>query len=167
MTTHVNERAVQAAPGSFAGGFKTASRRVTQADVDLFAALSGDHHPQHVDAEWSRSSIFGERVAHGMLVLSWATGLVPLDPDRVVALRRVEAKFKSAVRPGDEIHVEGRPTAAKRLDERHRLVTTSWRILNQEGVLVVRASVDVVWRDAEPAGFSHIDVEPTPGVCPL
>jgi acyl dehydratase len=147
--------------------FTTGARRVSQADVDLFAALSGDHHPQHVDAEWSRSSIFGERVAHGMLVLSWAAGLVPLDPERVVALRRVEAKFKNAVRPGDEIHVEGRATGSKPLDGTHRLVTSSWRILNQDDVLVVRASVDVVWRDAEPGGSGSREFETAPGVLPL
>jgi 3-hydroxybutyryl-CoA dehydratase len=75
--------------------FTTRARTITESDVVAFATLTGDLHPQHVDADWAAASRFGERVAHGMLVLSYAVGLVPLDPDRVVALRRVrEAVFK-------------------------------------------------------------------------
>ena len=75
--------------------FSTRGRTVTEADVVGFAALTGDWHPQHTDAEWAAGSRFGERIAHGLLVLSYAAGLVPLDPERVVALRRVgDAVFK-------------------------------------------------------------------------
>ena len=69
--------------------FTTRGRTVTEADVVGFASLTGDWHPQHADAEWAASSPFGERIAHGMLVVSLAAGLVPFDPGRVVALRRV------------------------------------------------------------------------------
>ena len=70
-------------------------RTVTKPTSSRFAALTGDLHPQHTDADWSASSRFGERIAHGLLVLSFAAGLVPLDPDRIVALRGVrDAVFK-------------------------------------------------------------------------
>ena len=60
-----------------------------------FAGLTGDMHPQHTDAEWSAQSRFGERIAHGLLVLSCGAGLMPFDPERIVALRRVgDAVFK-------------------------------------------------------------------------
>src|ERR671927_1519986 len=88
--------------------FTTRGRTVSEADVVAFAGLTGDYHPQHTDAEWSAQGPFGERIAHGMLVLSYAAGLVPFDPERVVALRRVgDAVFKAPVRLGDTIHVEG------------------------------------------------------------
>ena len=95
-----------------------AGRTVTEADIVAFAALTGDTHPQHTDAEWAAGSRFGEQIAHGLLVLSSAAGLMPFDPDRVVALRKVgDAVFKQPVLIGDTVHVEGespRPARARR-----------------------------------------------------
>ena len=45
--------------------FTTRGRTVTEADVVGFAALTGDWHPQHSDAQWAADSPFGERIAHG------------------------------------------------------------------------------------------------------
>jgi 3-hydroxybutyryl-CoA dehydratase len=127
--------------------FHTGSRTVTQDDVTAFAALTGDHHPQHVDEAWAAGSPFGGRIAHGMLVVSLAVGLVPFDPERVMALRRVgDVVFKRPVRPGDAIRVSGRIEALRDLDEEAGLVTFGWRILDQENRLVCRATVDVLWR---------------------
>ena len=127
--------------------FSTRPRAVAEADILEFAALTGDSHPQHVDPDWADSSRFGEQIAHGLLVLSFAIGLLPLDPDRVVALRRVsDAVFKQPVKIGDALRVEGKITALKELDAEQGLVETSLRILNQGDRLVVRASVELVWR---------------------
>jgi acyl dehydratase len=127
--------------------FVTRGRTVTEADVVLFAGLTGDMHPQHVDAEWSAASRFGERIAHGMLIASYAVGLMPFDPERVVALRRVgDLVFKQPARIGDTIHVEGEIADRRELDPGHGLVTCRWRILNQRGKVVARATVEVVWR---------------------
>jgi 3-hydroxybutyryl-CoA dehydratase len=127
--------------------FVTRGRTVTEADVVGFANLTGDTHPQHTDAEWAASGRFGERIAHGMLILSFAAGLVPFDPDRVVALRRVgDATFKAPVKLGDTIHVEGSVEDKRELDDEHGLVTCRWRVLNQRGKLVARVSVDAVWK---------------------
>src|SRR5437764_721837 len=57
--------------------FLTGGRTVTEADVVSFACLTGDMHPQHTDRAWAASSLFGERVAHGMLVASFALGMLP------------------------------------------------------------------------------------------
>jgi 3-hydroxybutyryl-CoA dehydratase len=129
--------------------FVTRGRTVTETDVVGFGTLTGDLHPQHVDADWSASSRFGERIAHGLLVLSYAAGLVPFDPERVVALRGVrDAVFKAPVKLGDTIHVEGEIAKKKELDPGHGLVEVRWRVLNQRGKLVLRAAVEVVWRRA-------------------
>ena len=78
--------------------FTTRGRTVTEADVVSFAALTGDWHPQHTDAVWASESPFGERIAHGLAVVSFAAGLVPFDPERVMALRRVaDATFQLPV----------------------------------------------------------------------
>jgi acyl dehydratase len=127
--------------------FTTPERTIGEEDVLEFAALTGDRHPQHTDARWAADSRFGEQIAHGLLVLSYAVGLMPLDPDRVVALRRVgDAVFKKPVKIGDSVHVEGEITGLTELDPEHGLVETRWRILNQSGRLVARASAEMVWK---------------------
>jgi 3-hydroxybutyryl-CoA dehydratase len=127
--------------------FQTPGRTITEADVVAFAALTGDWHPQHADATWAARSQFGERVAHGMLLLSYAVGLVPLDPSRVVALRGLDrVVFKRPALIGDTIHVEGHMESAKPLDESTALATLRWRIVNQSGATIARATVEVVLR---------------------
>jgi 3-hydroxybutyryl-CoA dehydratase len=127
--------------------FETHARTIGEPDITSFATLTGDTHPQHTDAEWAARSRFGERIAHGLLVLSYAAGLVPLDPDRVVALRKVgDATFKQPVRSGDTVHVEGEVTRTRPLDDEHGLVECRWKVVNQSGKLVLRASVELVWR---------------------
>jgi 3-hydroxybutyryl-CoA dehydratase len=138
--------------------FSSPGRTVTEADVVAFAGLSGDFHPQHTDAVWAEGSMFGERIAHGMLVLSYALGLVPFDPDRVMALRQVRSKFKAPVRLGDTIRVEGGVEAVRALDAGSGLVETAWRVLNQDGAAVVLASVQVVWRRGAVGAVEEGDV---------
>jgi 3-hydroxybutyryl-CoA dehydratase len=127
--------------------FQTGGRTVTESDVIGFCALTGDWHPQHCDPGWAARSPFGERIAHGMLVMSLAVGLVPLDPERVLALRRVsDVVFKRPVRLGERISVAGKLTARTPIDERAGLVDFSWSVRNQAGALVCRAAVQVLWR---------------------
>jgi 3-hydroxybutyryl-CoA dehydratase len=129
--------------------FQTEGRTVSEADIGSFAGLTGDTHPQHVDADWAAGSRFGERIAHGLLVLSFAAGSMPFDPERVVALRRIgDAVFKQPVLIGDSVHVEGEVVDTRPIDDEHGLVTCRWRVLNQHGRLVLRASVELVWRRA-------------------
>ena len=127
--------------------FTTRGRTVTEADVVAFAAQTGDFHPQHVDARWAAAGPFGERIAHGMLVLSYAAGLVPFDPERVVALRRVrDATFKRPVRLGDTIHVRGRVSATSEIDDGSGLVTVALNVVGERERTVLRATVELVWR---------------------
>ena len=158
-------------PADIAPGdrFATSGRTVTESDVVGFAALTGDWHPQHADAVWAASSPFGERIAHGMLVLSFAVGLVPLDPDRVLALRRVrDATFKRPVKLGDTIHVEGRVDEVKPIDDATAIVALAWSVVNQEGKTVTRAVVEVVWRTGDGAASNGAAAEePIAGVLPL
>lgn len=135
------------APGD---AFATRGRTVTEADVVAFAAQTGDFHPQHCDARWAASSPFGERIAHGMLVLSFAVGLVPFDPERVLALRRADATFKRPVRLGDTIHVEGSVVELSEVSDEAGLVTLGWRVLNQDGQAACRARVEVLWKRDAP-----------------
>ena len=60
--------------------FTTRGRTITEGDLTSFSALTGDWHPQHCDAEWASRSRFSGRVAHGMLVLSYAVGTHAVRP---------------------------------------------------------------------------------------
>lgn len=144
--------------------FTSRARTVTEADVVGFASLTGDWHPQHSDAVWAAASPFGSRIAHGMLVVSLAVGLVPLDPEWVVALRRItDVVFKRPVRLGDTVHVEGRLDGLREVDAATGIASWQWRIVNQRGRLVCRATVDVLWRrDAAEAADLPLKFEPVP-----
>jgi 3-hydroxybutyryl-CoA dehydratase len=132
---------------SAATGRTTAVRAVTERDILAFAALTGDSHPQHTDPSWAAGSRFGEQIAHGLLVLSFAVGLLDLDPDRVVALRRVrDAVFKRPVKIGDVIRVETETTGTHSVDAEHELVDTRIRIVNQDDQLVLRANLELLCR---------------------
>jgi len=127
--------------------FVTGEHVVTADEVLEFAELTGDHHPQHVDPAWAATSAFGEQIAHGMLVVSLAAGLVPFDPSRVVALRALkDVTFKRPAAFGDGLHVEGRIEALRPVGEDAGLVTLAWRVLDAQDRLVCRARVDVLWK---------------------
>jgi acyl dehydratase len=55
--------------------WRSGGRTVTEADIAAFAGVSGDFNPIHVDAQYAAGTVFGQRVAHGALVLAIATGL--------------------------------------------------------------------------------------------
>jgi 3-hydroxybutyryl-CoA dehydratase len=131
--------------------FISRGRTITEADVVAFGALTWDSHPQHMDAQWSATSPFGERVAHGMLVVSYAVGLVPFDPDRVLALRGLDnVVFKRPVKLGDTIRVKGAVIALRPIGEEAGLVQWRWSVVNQDDQLAARALVEVLWRSDPP-----------------
>lgn len=145
--------AEEAAQGLPAVGSRsvTRARTITEGDVTMFAALTGDRHPQHTDAEWARTSMFGERIAHGLLVLSFALGLEGLDPSRVVALRRLRnVVFKRPTRIGDTIHAQITVAATQVVNEGTSLVRLDWVVANAREETLVRASIDVLWRTSTP-----------------
>ena len=88
----------------------TAGRTVTETDIVTFAGLSGDFNQIHIDEEYSKSTPFSARVAHGLLGLSMASGLVVQTgfmEGTIMAFREVnEWKFIKPIYIGDTIHVE-------------------------------------------------------------
>lgn len=88
----------------------SSGRTVTEADIVNFAGLSGDFNNMHIDEEFAKKTVFKGRVAHGMLVLSIATGLWFTMPRlATVAFMGLEDwRFKGAVKPGDTVHIKRR-----------------------------------------------------------
>jgi acyl dehydratase len=124
----------------------TRGRTLTEADLVAFSGLTGDRHPQHVDAVWAAASPFGERIAHGMLLLSYAVGLAEFDPRRVVALRSVErCVFKRPGKIGDTMRADCVVTALTPIDDERGLVGLGLKIRSERDLLA-RAEVAVVWR---------------------
>lgn len=54
----------------------SSGRTITEADIVLHAGQTGDFYPHHMDAEWCKTQVFGQRVAHGTLILSVAVGML-------------------------------------------------------------------------------------------
>jgi acyl dehydratase len=76
-----------------------------------------------------------------------AGGLVPFDPERVVALRRVgDVVFKRPVRLGDTLRVNGKVLETADVGEEAGMVGFAWNVVNQDDRVVARARVDVLWR---------------------
>ena len=82
-------------------------RTVTEADVVSFAGLSGDFNNMHIDEEFAKKTVFGTRVAHGLCVLSIASGLWFTMPRlATIAFMGLEDwRFSDAVKFGDTIHI--------------------------------------------------------------
>lgn len=118
----------------------TRGRTITEADIVAFAGLTGDYNPMHTDAEYMKSSAFGQRIAHGMLSLSYAVGQayqLGFMERTVLAFRGIEMKFSLPVYIGDTLHVEmvvKEKKAAPRMGG--GLVTIEVKIINQAGKTV-------------------------------
>ncbi len=88
----------------------TAARTVTEGDIVAFAGLSGDYNQIHTDVEFSKNTPFKRRIAHGLLSVSIASGLIDRSgfmEGTVLAFREINNwKFSRPVYIGDTIHVE-------------------------------------------------------------
>lgn len=128
----------------FQPGFRlvTAGRTITEADIVAFAGLSGDYNPIHTDAAFSQRTPYGGRVAHGLLCLSVASGLLMqtgILTGTVLALREIhDWKFVKPVFPGDTLHVEmevGEVRPLPRLQAGALIIHLQIKNQNEEGVM--------------------------------
>ena len=96
MTYHID----QLHPGMSASTSKT----VTETDIILFAGISTDVNPAHIDEEYCKGTMFGSRIAHGMLSAGFisATLANKLPGPGTIYLSQT-LKFKAPVRPGDTV----------------------------------------------------------------
>jgi acyl dehydratase len=120
--------------------FITPARTVTEADVTMFAALSGDYNRLHTDAEYAAEGPFGERIAHGLLGLSIVVGLMfrtDIDPDSAVAFLGLSWKFTGPVKFGDTIHASIRIASMRETRAPDRgIIVEAIQLLNQRAELV-------------------------------
>ncbi len=95
----------------------SAARTITEGDIVSFAGLSGDFNQIHTDFEFAKSTSYGKRIAHGLLVTSIASGLLAqsgIIEGTVMAFREISAwKFTKPVFIGDTVRVEAEVMAVK------------------------------------------------------
>jgi acyl dehydratase len=89
--------------------FSSSGRTITESDIVMFAGLSGDYNQIHTDIEFCKNTPIGQRIAHGLLVTSIASGLIAqsgLIEGTVIAFREINNwKFTKTTFIGDTIHV--------------------------------------------------------------
>jgi 3-hydroxybutyryl-CoA dehydratase len=119
------------APGAAAEFSKT----VTEADVVLFAGVSGDFNPVHVDAAAAEASRFGGRIAHGMLSASFISTVLGTHlPGPGTVYLSQSLRFTAPVRIGETVTARVEVTEATEAKRRVRLATTC---RNQRGETVI------------------------------
>lgn len=131
--------------------YTSGRRTVTEADVVLFAGLSGDYNPLHTDRVFAEATPFGQRIAHGMLSASISTGLaqnVGVFEGTTIALMEQVFRYKAPVFFGDTIHmsltVEGLKPSSK---GGRGVVTFKSEVIKQDGTVVIEGQWTVMMRD--------------------
>ena len=126
----------------------TEERVITEKDIMAFAQLSGDDNPMHTDAEYAKTHMFGQRVAHGLLILSIAQGLawqLGFMRETVLAFRDLEWKFSRPIFIGDRVRVKAEVAQRKAMP---RLgggaVIFDLKVLNQDDEVVQRGKWNIL-----------------------
>ena len=110
------------------------TKTVTETDVALFAAISGDFNPVHVDAEFAKTSLFGARVAHGPLTLALAAGVLGMRLPGVGTIAVTNhIEYRRPVYIADTITTRGEVAELDPETNRARIALT-WT--NQDGTIV-------------------------------
>lgn len=116
-------------------GNASITRTITEADIVAFANLTGDTNPVHLDAEYAAKSMFGERIAHGMLVaglISAVLGTQLPGPNSIYLGQ--DLKFTAPVKIGDTLTVTA--TVTEKRDDK-RIIKLRTTATNQRGEIVV------------------------------
>jgi 3-hydroxybutyryl-CoA dehydratase len=120
------------------------SKRITERDVIRFAELTGDINPIHMDKLYAEQTVFGERIAHGMLTASLISAVLGIKlpgPGNIYVSQSL--KFKAPVKFGDVIEAE--VEVVEKIPGRNRVhLKTTCR--NQAGVVVLEGEAVVIPR---------------------
>jgi acyl dehydratase len=127
--------------------YESPGRTVTEGDIVLFAGISGDYNVLHTDAEFMKTSIFGERIAHGLLGLAIQAGLFTRATQAYATLAFVSLrwKFKGPIKIGDTIRLRATVSAKRETETADRgLVTVERTVLNQRDEVVQEGETDLI-----------------------
>ena len=123
------------------------SKTITEADIVLFAAVTGDTNPMHLDAEYAATSIFKERIAHGMLAAGLITKVLGTQlPGPGTIYMSQTLKFRAPVKIGETVTAIVEVAALH--PEKHRATLKTVCLVKGEPVLEGEAFVSVPSRAA-------------------
>jgi acyl dehydratase len=124
--------------------FTSPRRTVTEADVVAYAGLSGDFTPLHTDAVFMETHPFKQRIAHGMLGMSIATGLayqIGIFDGTIIALMEMDIKYSGAIFFGDTVNLEIKVAEKEEPKKPDRArITFECNLLNQNGKAVIKSA---------------------------
>jgi acyl dehydratase len=126
----------------------TTGRTITETDVVNFAGISGDFHPEHMNDEYAKKGPLGGRIAHGLLTIAVATGMVNqtgITEGTTIAVLEMKVRFIKAVRFGDTIRSILKIANKKETKKPDRgIVTAALRVLNQKDETVMEAEIVIM-----------------------
>jgi 3-hydroxybutyryl-CoA dehydratase len=121
----------------------TVVRHVTQQRINLYAEASGDYNPIHVDPTFATSTPLGGTIAHGMLILAYASEMMTQAFGKSwLSGGRLSVRFKAAARPEDTITASGKIDSIESKDNIPQ-VNCSLECRNQKGEVVIAGSAVV------------------------
>lgn len=127
---------------------ESVGRTITETDVVNFASISGDWNLIHTDAEYAKDHMFGQRVAHGLLVLSVASGMavrLGFMEGTVLAFRSLAWKFSKPVFIGDTIRLRVSIEETKMMRRMGGgLVVFKMEVINQNDEVCHRGTWDIL-----------------------
>ncbi len=122
------------------GDSASVTRRISQADIDRFARISGDDNPAHVDAAWAAQSPFKGRVAHGMLTAGLVSAVLGTElPGPGAIYMSQTLRWLAPVRPGDVLTATA--TITEIIAEKGRVVLETVVKRGEEAVLTGEALI--------------------------
>jgi acyl dehydratase len=107
----------------------TPRRTITETDIVMFAAMTGDYNPVHTDEEFARQTPFGSRILHGPAVFAITTGLefrLGLKEGTAIAFLGMTWDLKAPVKIGDTIHVYQRVESLRLTSNPKRGIVNFW-----------------------------------------
>ena len=116
------------------GAVAELAKTVTESDIALFAGVTGDFNPVHIDAEAAKKSVFGERIAHGMLSAGFISAVIGTrlpGPGSIYVSQTLN--FMAPVLIGETITAVATITA---IDEKRRRVVLKTQCLNGDKVVI-------------------------------
>lgn len=130
--------------------FETAEHRIEESDVRAFAEVTGDRNPLHLDEAYARASVFGERVAHGLLGTSIAAGLLNqlgLTRGTLVAFLGLSCDFVAPIRLGTTVRLRLRVDEARETSKPDRgIVVLGVELVDQAGAVLQRGAFKLLIR---------------------
>lgn len=118
------------------------TKTVSEHDVYTFAGVSGDFNPVHIDAEFAKTTMFKERIAHGMLSAGFISAVLGTSlPGRNTIYLGQELAFKAPVKIGDT--VTATVEAIEKIPEKSRIIFRT-TVTNQDGTVVIDGKATVL-----------------------